>query len=349
MKYIRYKILSVPLFIFLINYGYCSAETENFSDIVYYRVNNANETHNNFVYKDGWNYHHGQIEKSPELLGPGLYFTNKKNLAKYICYGVYVREVYIPKENTDPTFEIIPDIYGEQFRANKIFLGKKYSLFEPETYKILEIEPKLHFFDLMNKLIDENKYDILDNFLKSDIGSQSDLLDHIICKLAKSSTIESLLILEQWKYNIQIKNIEKYVNLAIKNANIIMLKWLNKNYKIKFSTQQLLSASYNNYQDILDFVKTNIVDFDNEKYIDICNNLYDKNIVIWLITNRRCFNSYKYLQKLEKNHEVVKKCNFPDGYKKLESQGYFNDCFHCHSLWPLWVKIVNLYTLWMKF
>ena len=54
----------------------------------------------------------------------GLYFTNSKNIFKFLDYGIYLREIILPTDN--PDFRMIKDKEGDKWRANMIILGKRY-------------------------------------------------------------------------------------------------------------------------------------------------------------------------------------------------------------------------------
>ena len=127
---------------------------------MYVKITNKHEIHNGFVYHDGLNELSDPFNDDPtqSCVPGGLYFTYTKNVHKFYRYGIYVRKISLPHD--DPDFKIIKDPSGDKFRANKIILEKRYSLCDPETYKILNIKmPSINF--LIECAVDEDNIDCL--------------------------------------------------------------------------------------------------------------------------------------------------------------------------------------------
>ena len=76
---------------------------------------------------------------------------------KFLCYGVNVREVTLPLD--DPDFKIVKDSKGDRFRANKIILGSKKSIFDIDVIK----EFKLYLY---KKFVDYDNIDKIE-FIKN--------------------------------------------------------------------------------------------------------------------------------------------------------------------------------------
>lgn len=96
----------------------------------YFKVTNDKEIHNGYVYKDGLNILDKPFQEIGSCVEGGLYFTTAKHIHKFYSYGIYLREITLPE--TDPDFKMVKD--GNKWRANKIILGAKHSLLDPETY-----------------------------------------------------------------------------------------------------------------------------------------------------------------------------------------------------------------------
>jgi hypothetical protein len=105
-------------------------------DTVYFKITNREENHYGFQYKDGLNILDGELDNSN--LGcsrEGLYFTDIKNIFKFLSFGVYLREVYLP--TNDPKLRVILDKSRDKWRANMIILGPKYDLLDVDTFRYL--------------------------------------------------------------------------------------------------------------------------------------------------------------------------------------------------------------------
>ena len=102
---------------------------------VYYKITNAEEKHYDFQYRDGLNRLKGKFNEDQEdPCGPGgLYFCDIKNILEFLDKGIYLREITLP--NKDPEFKILK--CDNKYRANMIILGKKYSLSDVSTFKML--------------------------------------------------------------------------------------------------------------------------------------------------------------------------------------------------------------------
>ena len=101
----------------------------------YYKITNAEENHHGFQYKDGLNVLIEKFNENPEdhCCAGGLYFTDAKNIFKFMEYGIYLREITLPVEN--PDFKMVRE--KNKYRANMIILGKRYELANVETIKML--------------------------------------------------------------------------------------------------------------------------------------------------------------------------------------------------------------------
>lgn len=103
--------------------------------MTYYKITNEKENHHGFQYKNGLNI---LIEPFNDDLNSsccsgGFYFTNIKNILNFTYNGYYIREVFLPEND----FKIIKDPMNDRWRSNKIILGKRYNLWEVETFELL--------------------------------------------------------------------------------------------------------------------------------------------------------------------------------------------------------------------
>ena len=104
---------------------------------MYFKITNATENHHGFQYSNGLNVLREKFNDNPadSCCAGGFYFTNAENIFKYLDYGIYLREVILPTEN--PDFRMIKDPEGDKWRANMIILGKRYDLYNIDTFEYL--------------------------------------------------------------------------------------------------------------------------------------------------------------------------------------------------------------------
>jgi hypothetical protein len=89
-------------------------------------------------YHDGLNILNQCFTKGKHSFG-SLFFTDVKHILKYLNSAgkksVYLREIMLPIN--DPDFKIVCHSSGEKWKANKIIVGKKYSLSNTKTFEYL--------------------------------------------------------------------------------------------------------------------------------------------------------------------------------------------------------------------
>ena len=106
---------------------------EDLSKKKFFKITNREENHNSFQYTDGLNILKEPFAEMGSCVRGGLYFTDANNIFEFLNYGIHLREITLPVD--DPDFKIIKD--NTKWRANKIILGKKYNLWEKETFEYL--------------------------------------------------------------------------------------------------------------------------------------------------------------------------------------------------------------------
>ena len=113
---------------------------------MYFKITNAEENHHGFQYADGLNVLIEEFNDDPNqsCCAGGLYFTDAANIFEFLDYGVYLREVILPTDNAD--FKMIKD--NDKWRANMIILGKRYDLFNVDTFEyLIECGANIHADD----------------------------------------------------------------------------------------------------------------------------------------------------------------------------------------------------------
>ncbi|AUV58851.1 ankyrin repeat protein [Bandra megavirus] len=99
-----------------------------------FKVTHKDEKHYNFQYQDGLNILDMPFNNNEDHCVPGkLYFTDSKNICKYLGFGDNLRKISLPIDN--PNFKMTKCLYGEKYGANMIVLEEKYDLNQVETYQ----------------------------------------------------------------------------------------------------------------------------------------------------------------------------------------------------------------------
>lgn len=296
----------------------------------FYKVTNGEETHYGFEYHDGLNELAEPFNDDPNFLcgAGGLYFTDLKNINRFYSYGTNIREIFLPKN--DPDFKMVQIAEESKWRANKIILGKKYSLFDDETYRILGLN------------IREN--------------------ESILFFAAKYQNIEFLdshkkLFIIFWKYNR-----ESMLPIIIDNDLIHTANWLCKNgiesYK-EFSSQisfrrqisDITIASENSNIDKLDWWKKSAPHLLSIS-IDITTHILNLNheMVIWWLNN--AIGPLKYatfipifLKKLEQ--DMVESLTDDEKYCTIEK--IFSELAHFFINYDLSPDIDSIFLIFADF
>lgn len=186
----------------------------------YYKITNAKEIHHDHIYHDGLNILNKSFDETGSCVSGGFYFTTLKYIHKFYSYGVYIREIYLPQN--DPEFRMVLDSTKDKYRANKIILGKKYSLLDPSTYSELCLD------------ITKNDYFVL-----------------FACKYNR---VDSL---EWWKTSgIKLKYSNRAIDLASKYGHIDVLNWWRiSEIDLKYSSNAMTWASSRGYVIVLEWWK----------------------------------------------------------------------------------------------
>jgi len=143
----------------------------------YYKVTSADEIHHGYHYKDGLNILKEKFNDNPKAscVPGGFYFTNYENLPKFFEYGIWIREVTIPKGA-----KVVKDPNGNKWRTNKIIFGKKYHIhndfdkwFDSEKFDWSNSHYLAEFFSKdFDKWFDPEKYNWKDSHFLATYCSQ---------------------------------------------------------------------------------------------------------------------------------------------------------------------------------
>ena len=190
----------------------------------YYKITNEQEIHNGFVYKDGLNILVENFNNDTEqwCVPGGFYFTTIENIPRYYSYGINIREVRLPLD--DPEFIMIKNPSCDVSRANKIVLGKKYSLYDPETYAKFGLLMENNIY-LVNHASEHGHIEFLDYWLLS---------------------------------GLKLKYSSDAMDLASENGHIhILARWKNSGLKLKYTHYAIDWAQENNHNNVVEWWKQN--------------------------------------------------------------------------------------------
>jgi hypothetical protein len=240
------------------------------------KVTNSKEIHHGFHYKDGLNVlpKEEMFDDDPyhTCCPGGLYYTTEEYITKFLHFGSNLRIIGLPTD--DPEFKQVRDLEGNKWRANKIILKEKYSLFEPETYKLFGSKITDNEF-IVDLACEEGNIDFL-NFWKEsglDLYYSTHTMDsasknghtHVLdwwlnsglelkysssaMDLASSSNQQKSL--QWWKESGLPLKYDHYAidNASAKGHNLILRWWRDSGLDLDYTTDAILLAEQNEHID----------------------------------------------------------------------------------------------------
>lgn len=96
----------------------------------YFKIFNEEDNHNGFQYQDGLNVDTLPFASEGSCVQGGFYFSGVGNILKFLDYGNYIREVEIPKGET----QWIKDPEEDKWRSHSLFLHQRKYLRNPKTW-----------------------------------------------------------------------------------------------------------------------------------------------------------------------------------------------------------------------
>src|ERR1700728_200992 len=130
---------------------------------MYFKITNQDETHYGHKYHTGLNILSGIFQETGSCVSGGLYYTDLEHVTEFFSYGIYLREVFLPE--SDPDFICVKD-GSNKWRANKIILGERYSLFDLDTYNKFGLDPGQNR-TIVDKASEVGNIDFLDWWARS--------------------------------------------------------------------------------------------------------------------------------------------------------------------------------------
>ena len=218
-----------------------SSGEENIPVGPFFKITNAEETHFGYEYVDGENILAEEFNDDPNIKcgAGGFYFTTKGYISRFYSFGIYLREITIPVD--DPDFRIIKCKDATKWRSNKIILGTRHSLFDPETYVKFGLD------------IWKNKYIVV---FACQYG-RIDFLDKLI-KMNEDVGPNQL----EARYDRGI--LYNMIYAASKHRQIVVLDWLKENKIIKETTLEKILARQSIMIQLVPIIKDDEDDEDDE-------------------------------------------------------------------------------------
>ena len=261
---------------------------------MYVKITNNNETHNGFIYHDGLNELLEPFNSDPaqSCVSGGLYFTDIMNAHKYYNYGIYIRIISLPQD--DPYFKIIKDPSGDKFRANKIILGERYPLCDPNTYKVLNIKmPSINF--LIECAVKEGNIDCL-GILRKLYFVNDDEIESFCEQIYYTGALEGNIDMLQRVYNIcpiLATSSTSIINNAARRGNLNVLNWANS--KGCLGDEKIyIYAIRNNHYSVIKWADEHNYKCNKKTICTHANDKTDEKILKWLEQKDTTRNMLRY-------------------------------------------------------
>jgi len=276
---------------------------------MFFKITKSDECHHGYQYQTGLNILDKPFQKEGSCVAGGLYFTTLEHLDQFYEYGVWLRAIIIPDDAL-----IVKDPDGNKWRADKIILGEKYSLFDVETIQKFNLKITERYIDLASshgqvKILDwcrdskdvEFKYssyaidgasknghvEVLEWWLKA--HNESGLkLKYGLMSLGWASGNNLVHILDWWLKASQESGLEllysnEVMNLSSLNGHVEILDWWLKAHnehglELTYSSNAMNWASHNSHVKILDWWKNSGLKL---KYTSINCWVNNKSVLEW--------------------------------------------------------------------
>ena len=226
---------------------------EDLSKKKFFKITNKKEKHHGFQYTDGLNILKEPFAETGSCVPGGLYFTDANNIFEFLDFGVYLREITLPLD--DPDFKIVTD--NTKWRANKIILGKRYNLWERETFEYLvSVGADVHVDNdfAIRYASEEGHLDVVKYLVSIGADIHADN-NYAVRHASEEGHLEVVKYLVELGSDIHAQN-EYAVRRASKNGHLEVIKYLvsvganihaDNNYAVRH-------ASVNDHVDVVKYL-----------------------------------------------------------------------------------------------
>jgi ankyrin repeat protein len=222
----------------------------------FFKITNINENHHGFQYQDGLNILTESFNDNPQdsCVAGGFYITTVQYINNFYGYGVNLREVILPLDDSE--FKIVEDPCGDKWRVNKLILGNKYSLYDPKTYELFFLNMQENH-DIIIHACANGNIEFLEWWIENnDIEVCNDILDNLnpcAYPLDIVSRHGNVDILQWWRTSeLKFKYCQNAIDWASSNGHINVLQWWQESgFELKYSDYAMNWASENGHLDVL--------------------------------------------------------------------------------------------------
>jgi len=214
---------------------------------MYFKITNQEECHHGYQYQTGLNILNKPFEPEGSCVEGGLYFTTLEYLDQFYDFGVWLREVRIP-ENA----KMVKDPEGCKWRADKIILGERYSLYDVETIKKFNLKINEYYIDQASE---KGCLKILEWSLKTLNKS----MPYSCSAINNASTEGHVKVLDWWvNSGLEFKYTKYAIDWASQGGHVDVLEWWLKakndyGLELKYSDMAIYCASLNCHSKVLDW------------------------------------------------------------------------------------------------
>lgn len=187
----------------------------------YFKVTNYIENHHGFQYYSGLNVLNDIFNDdiNNDCAPGGLYISDLQHIHNYYEYGMWLREIDLPKN--DPEFKIVKLSRGKKYRANKLILGQRHDLFDPDT--VIKFGLKINYSYL------DNLFNLKDNYILKK------WINHILSYLRYDCFKNNIYHMEDWDRIDSDCYLSSILNYTTQIIERLISSWYQYGLKLKKS------------------------------------------------------------------------------------------------------------------
>jgi len=223
--------------------------------VKYFKITSHDECHHGYQYQNGLNVLDKPFAEEGSCVPGGLYFTTLEYLHEFYGYGVWIREIQIPEDA-----KMVKDPGGHKWRADRIILGEKHSLFDVKSIQKLNLEVDENY---VNRASGEGRVEMLE-WLKQSKFEMA--YSHIAIDLASGDG--HLNVLEWWKNSgLELKYTEEAIDDASMEGHVKILEWWkNSGFILKYTNNAIDYASEEGHIKVLKWWKNSGLELKYTRY-----------------------------------------------------------------------------------